>query len=294
MLKRSSIILVMNKLTIAERSQVIRCLVEGNSIRSTERITGVTKKAIIRLLVQAGEVCRIYQDGALRNLACKRVQCDEIWSFCGAKEKNTSPEKKLKGWGDVWTWTAIDADSKLVLSWLVGNRDASCATRFMHDVASRIKNRIQLTSDGYKAYFDAIEDAFVGEIDYAILVKIYGRHSNEAQTRYSPAECIGLKIEIRNGDPDPGHISTSYVERQNLSMRMHMRRFTRLTNAFSKKVQNHASAVALHFMYYNFCRVHQTLRVTPAMEAGIETRVWEIEDIVALVEAQERVKAKTA
>ena len=280
----------MNRLDNAKRSQVIRCLVEGTSIRATVRMTGVAKKTVMRLLCEIGEVCREFQDSAFNGLTCRRVEADEIWSFCGSKEKNTKAEKREQGWGDVWTWVAIDGDSKLVMSWLVGKRDAACAHRFMEDVASRIKNRIQLTTDGYKAYFDAVEDAFLGDIDYAMLHKIYGRQSSEAQQRYSPAQCIGIRVSIQNGDPDPKYISTSYIERQNLTMRMQMRRFTRLTNAFSKKIENHAAAIALHYMHYNFCRIHQTLRITPAMAAGITDRVWDAEDVVRLLEEKEKAR----
>lgn len=273
----------MNRLDNKTRSQVIRCLVEGNSIRSTERLTGVTKKAITRLLVEIGDVCRRYQDEHLRNLSCKHIQVDEIWSFCGAKEKNTSPDKKMQGWGDVWTWTAIDADTKLMASWQIGDKSVRCAKQFMNDLASRLSHRVQLTSDGNRAYLYAVDDAFGTEIDFAVLQKIYGAPV-EGQRHYSPMQCIGIKIEKVMGDPDPEHISTSYVERANLSMRMGMRRFTRLTNAFSKKLQNHAAAIALYFMFYNFARVHQTLRVTPAMEAGIADHVWSLEEIVALLD----------
>ena len=275
-----------NRLDTKARAQVIRCLAEGNSIRSTVRITGVAKNTIIKLLLDVAEVCREFQDATIRNLTCKRIEADEIWSFCGAKEKNAKPEKKNQGWGDVWTWTAIDADSKLVVSWLVGDRTSACATKFMKDVAGRVKNRIQLTTDGFKPYFWAVDDAFAGEIDYAVLVKIYGKlPGNDQETRYSPAQCIGMKMDIVNGDPDLSLASTSYVERQNLTMRMSMRRFTRLTNGFSKKVANHAAAVSLYFFHYNFCRVHQTLRVTPAMEAGIADHVMDHEELIAMMDA---------
>jgi IS1 family transposase len=286
---------IMNKLTTSERAQVIRCLVDGNSIRATERITGVTKKAITRLLVQIGEVCRQYQDERFRNLTCQRLQLDEIWSFCGSKERNTKAEKKAQGWGDVWTWTAIDADTKLIPSWLIGKRDSECATEFVLDLAARLKSRVQITSDGHRAYVVAIEAAFGSDVDFAQLIKIYGKPlGKDAETRYSPPECIGIETKIIIGDPDMGHVSTSYVERANLSIRMQVRRFTRLTNAFSKKLANHAAAFALYMMFYNFARVHQTLRVTPAMAAGVSDHVWDIEEIVGLLEAQEKVQAKTA
>jgi len=213
------------------------------------------------------------------------IEADEIWAFCGSKEKNTKAEKKAQGWGDVWTWTAIDADTKLLVSYLVGDRNASCATKFMRDVASRVKNRIQLTTDGFKPYFWAVDDAFAGEIDYAVLIKIYGKlPGNDQETRYSPAQCIGMKIDAVNGDPDLALASTSYVERNNLTMRMSMRRFTRLTNGFSKKVENQAHAIALHFAYYNFVKIHSTLKTTPAMAAGVTNRLWEIEDLLALLD----------
>jgi IS1 family transposase len=252
-------------------------------------MTGVARMTIGKLLVDLGTACARFQDATIRNLTTKRIECDEIWAFCGSKEKNASLEKKAQGWGDIWTWTAIDVDSKLIVSWLVGNHDSSCATRFMKDVASRLKNRVQLTTDGFKPYFWAVDDAFVGEVDYAVLQKIYGKASGQDnETRYSPAKCIGIKLDVVNGDPDPALISTSYVERQNLTMRMHMRRFTRLTNGFSKKVANHAHACALHFAYYNFCKIHQTLRTTPAMAAGVTGRLWEIEDLLALLAEKDK------
>jgi IS1 family transposase len=220
-----------------------------------------------------------YQDETLRHLPCKRLQCDEIWAFVGGKDENLSDEKKEAGLGSVWTWTCIDADTKLIPSWLVGSRDTGTAYEFMSDVASRKRNRVQLTTDGHKPYLLAVEGAFGADIDYATLTKIYG-NDPEGEKRYSPAKCLGMKCDVVSGDPSPKHISTSYVERQNLTMRMSMRRFTRLTNAFSKKVENHAAAVALYFMFYNFARVHQGLRVTPAMEAGIADHVWSIEEII--------------
>ena len=228
------------------------------------------------------------QDKAFQDLTCKRVQVDEIWSFCYSKAKNVPTEKQSQfGYGDVWTWVAIDADTKLVPSWLIGNRDAICATEFITDLRDRISSRIQLTSDGHKPYLIAVEAAFGDDVDFATLQKIYGKASVTDERRYSPAQCIGIKMDSVIGDPDLDHVSTSFVERQNLTMRMHMRRFTRLTNGFSKKVLNHAAAIALHYMNYNFCKVHKTLRVTPAMEAGVASRVWDVEDIVALLEAVE-------
>jgi len=284
MLERSSYIMSMNTLSTEKRCQVVAALVEGNSIRATVRMTGVSKGTVLKLLVDLGLVCDSYQRSVLVNLKCKRIQCDEIWSFCYAKQKNVPIAKRGQyGYGDVWTWTALDADSKLMVSWLVGERDAGYAMEFMSDVAKRLIMRVQLTTDGLKAYLIAVEDAFGCEIDYAQLVKIYGV-SPEGEKRYSPAECLGCEKHAVTGFPDPKHISTSYVERQNLTMRMSMRRFTRLTNAFSKKVENLEAAVALHFMWYNFGRVHQTLRVTPAMEAGVSDHVWSVREIVALLE----------
>lgn len=272
----------MNRLTTEQQTRVVAALVEGNSIRSTARMTGVARNTITTLLLDLAEACAGYHDRYVRNLKVQRLQCDEIWNFVGAKAKNTTPEKKAEGWGDTWTWTAIDADTKLCVSYLVGGRDAGWATEFMQDCANRIANRVQITTDGHRAYLEAVENAFGADIDYAQLQKIYGA-SMENETRYSPARCIGCDMKVVSGNPDPKHVSTSFVERQNLSMRMSIRRFTRLTNAFSKKVENHAAAVALWFMYYNFARVHQTLRVTPAMEAGISNHVWTIEELVSLL-----------
>ncbi len=273
----------MNKLSNAHRAQIVRALVEGNSIRATCRMTDTAKGTVLKLLAEAGAACGTYQRAHLRNLSCRRVQVDEIWSFVGVKEKNRPErERGQYGRGDVWTWAAIDAESKIVPTWLVGPRDVQAAREFMFDLSLRIAGRFQLTSDGHSAYPDAVERAFGREIDYAALVKLYGA-SPEAETRYSPAQCIGCQRRRVSGKPDPRHVSTSFVERQNLTMRMSMRRFTRLTNAFSKKVENHAAAVALHFCYYNFCRIHQSLRVTPAMAAGVTTKLWDVEDIVALL-----------
>jgi IS1 family transposase len=274
----------MNKLTQAKRVQVIAALVEGNSIRATCRMADVAKGTVLKLLVDLGTACREYQDRMLRNLTCKKIQCDEAWSFCYAKEKNLPEELKGKlGFGDVWTWTAIDADTKLIASYLVGGRSASYARKFIDDLASRLAHRVQLTTDGHKAYLTAVESAFGAEVDYAMLDKIYNAPPNKGTTRYSPAECCGArKIKVK-GNPDMRQVSTSFVERQNLTMRMSMRRMTRLTNAFSKKIENQAHAVALHFMHYNFARIHQTLRVTPAMEAGIADHVWSLEEIADLL-----------
>ncbi len=273
---------LMNKLSTAKRVAVVSALVEGCSIRSTVRMTGVSKNTIGKLLLQLGAACARYQDETLRNLLCKRLQADEIWSFVGGKDKNLSSEKKEAGLGSIWTWTIICADTKLIPSWMVGSRDAESAYEFMQDVAGRLRNRVQLTTDGHKPYLEAVEAAFGADIDYAMLQKIYGAEPG-SETRYSPAVCLGTKVEEITGSPNRKHISTSYVERQNLTMRMSMRRFTRLTNAFSKKVENHAAAIALYFMCYNFGRVHQTLRVTPAMEAGVASHVWSIEEIVGLL-----------
>jgi IS1 family transposase len=272
----------MNRLSAPNRARVVASLVEGNSIRATIRMTGVAKNTIVKLLVDLGAACSKFQDEKIRNVRARRVQCDEIWSFVGSKEKNTSHEKKAEGCGDCWTWTALDADTKLMISFRLGDRTLATAYDFMHDVAERISNRIQLTTDGHRVYLEAVESAFGLEIDYAMLNKVY-RANPEGQTRDSPAKCIGVTSAVVSGDPDPKHVSTSCVERSNLTMRMSIRRFTRLTNAFSKKLENHAAMVALFFMYYNFDRVHQTLRVTPAMEAGIADHVWSIEEIVALL-----------
>lgn len=272
----------MNTLSMDKKVAVITALVEGCSVRATSRMTGVAKGTILRLLADVGQACAHYQDAALRNISAKRVQIDEIWSFVEAKQKNVTAKMAAeKICGDVWTFVAIEAQTKLVISWLVGRRDAGCATEFLQDVEKRLSNRIQLTTDGHKMYLNAVIDAFADEIDYAQLVKIYG-NDPEGQKRHSPAQCLGAdKIEVL-GSPDPKHISTSFVERQNLTMRMQMRRFTRLTNAFSKKIDNHMHQIALFCMWYNLARVHQTLRVTPAMEAGISQHVWSICEIVQL------------
>jgi IS1 family transposase len=269
----------MNRLKRAKQAEIIAALTEGCSISSTSRMTGVSKVTILKLICDLGSACAEYQDRALRNLKCKRLQCDEVWQFCYAKEKNVPADKKGQfGYGDVWTWAAIDADTKLVPAFMVGNRDAKSATMFIDDLKSRLASRVQLTTDGLKVYLEAVEGAFGADIDYAMLIKIYG--SSQEEVRYSPAECIGTETKIIQGKPDMKHVSTSYVERQNLTMRMSMRRFTRLTNGFSKKIENHAYAVAIYFMHYNFCRVHKSLRVTPAMEAGLTDHVWTIEEML--------------
>jgi IS1 family transposase len=275
---------LMNQLSTAKRVQVIAALVEGSSIRSTERMTGVAKHTILRLLAEIGAACAHFQDICLTDLPCEHIQADEIWSFCHAKEKNLRAELRgTFGYGDVWTWTAICADCKLVPCWLVGLRDADYASVFMHDLKRRLNHRVQLTTDGHRAYLEAVESAFGAEIDYAMLIKLYGSPP-ESETRYSPSECIGVRSEHIQGNPEFDHISTSYAERHNLTMRMAMRRFTRLTNAFSKKVENLQHATSLYFMYYNFARIHSTLRVTPAMEAGITRHVWTIEEILSLLD----------
>jgi IS1 family transposase len=277
----------MNKLDATKRAQAIAALVEGSSVRAVSRMTGISRNTLLSLVVDAGAACAEFQDKALRNLKCKRIQADEIWQYCYAKDKNVPPEMKgTFGIGSVWTWTAIDADTKLVCSWMVGNRDMYAAYEFMKDLQGRLANRVQLTTDGHASYLQAVDATFGHDIDFAQLVKIYGE-SPEAEKRYSPAKCLGAKKNEITGDPDKKHISTSYIERQNLTMRMHMRRFTRLTNGFSKKLENHIAAISLHFMYYNFVRVHQTLRVTPAMAAGVTDRLWEIADIVRLMDERE-------
>jgi IS1 family transposase len=273
----------MNRLSTAKRAQVIGALVEGNSINSTCRMLGVGKHTVLRLLEDAGIACATFHDFYVRNVRVRRLQCDEIWSFVGANAKNVSPEREPEGWGDVWTWTGIDADTKLCVSWLVGGRDAGWAYDFMRDCAERIRGRVQLTTDAHKAYLSAVEGAFGCDVDYAQLQKIYGAPTDAEQRRYSPAKCIGTDMKVVSGDPDPMHVSRSYVERQNLSMRMGMRRFTRLTNGFSKKLANHAHQVAVYFFHYNFCRIHKTLRVTPAMEAGLTDHVWTLEQLCDLI-----------
>ncbi len=277
---------IMNKLDTKRRVQVVAALVEGNSLRATARMTGVARMTVEKLLRDLGHVCAMYQDVTLRNLPCKRIQVDEIWSFVYAKQKRVTAEMLKKHGpeiGDVWTWTAICAETKIIPSFLVGGRDAGYATEFIQDLAGRLANRVQLTSDGLKVYLDAVEDAFGADVDYAMLVKHYGAEP-DAEKRYSPAKCTGTTKLPMTGTPNIKHISTSYVERQNLTMRMGMRRFTRLTNAFSKKIDNHRHSVALHFMYYNFVRIHQTLRTTPAMAAGVTDKLWEISDMVALLD----------
>ncbi len=279
----------MRKLGQKQRAQILHMLCEGNSIRSIERMTGCSKNTISKLLVDAGKACSVYHDEHVRNLECRRIQCDEIWSFTYSKQKNVATAKAApEGAGDTWTWTALDADSKLIVSYLVGGRDSEYAIEFMDDVAARLANRVQITTDGHKAYLEAVEGAFGGDVDYAQLVKMYGSAPEAMKGRYSPAECTGIRKRRVEGNPAKEDVSTSYVERSNLTMRMHMRRFTRLTNGFSKKIENHAYAVALHMMYYNFVRQHKSLDgLSPAMAAGVSDRLWDMSDIVALVEAAE-------
>lgn len=275
----------MNKLSKEEKVRVVACLVEGNSLRATVRMTGIHRTTIQNLLLELGAACSAYQDKTFVNLKCQRIQCDEIWSFVYAKDKNVpSDMKKEKGIGSVWTWVALCPDTKLVPCWFVASRDAGAAYHFMHDLKGRLANRVQLTTDGHKAYLTAVESAFGAEVDYAMLQKIYGNAPQEGEARYSPAQCMGARKAVISGNPDFKHVSTSHTERQNLTMRMQMRRFTRLTNAFSKKIENHEAAIALHYMYYNFARIHQTLRVTPAMQAGVSGHVWSLEEIVNLLQ----------
>lgn len=272
----------MNRLSAGKRSQVVTALIEGNSVRSTCRMTGIAKGTVLSLIASLGKACAEYHDEHVRNVSTRRIQADEVWSFVGAKQKNVT-EQTANKWGDVWTWTALDADTKLIVSYLVGQRGAAWADVFLKDVASRVSNRIQLTTDGHHVYVDAVESAFGADVDYAMLIKLYGSPTN-LDTRYSPGEVIGIDMRVVTGSPNPRHISTSYVERQNLTMRMSMRRFTRLTNGFSKKLENHEHMLAIYFMYYNFSRVHKTLRVTPAMEAGLSDHIWSILEIVELME----------
>lgn len=282
----------MNKLDTAKRAQVLTLLIEGMSLRATARAADVSYNTVCKLFADAGRVCADYQDKALRDLPCKRLQLDEIWSFVYAKQKNVGTARAApQDAGDAWTWVAIDADTKLVPSWRVGDRSSETAIAFADDLASRLRNRVQITTDGHKAYLEAIEGAFGADVDYAMLVKVYGQTS-EGQRRYSPPVCNGAHKHRIEGNPDRKHVSTSFVERQNLTMRMSIRRFTRLTNAFSKKLENHALSVALHYMHYNFCRIHKTLRVTPAMAAGVTDKVWDVSDIATLIAAQEAPVAK--
>jgi len=277
----------MNKLPVAKRAQILSMLCEGSSMRSVSRLADVSINTVSKLLVDAGRLCAAFHDDQVRNVKAQRVQVDEIWSFTYAKAKNVAKAKKAPtGAGDTWTWTGLDADSKLIVSWLVGPRDAGSAFTFTSDLKARLANRVQLTSDGLRLYLDAVEDVFGADVDYAQLVKLYGA-SGENETRYSPAKCIGCISKEITGAPDAKHISTSYVERQNLTMRMHMRRFTRLTNGFSKKLDNHVHMIALYTVFYNFTKIHKTLRVTPAMQAGLTDHLWDMEEVVRLLEKVE-------
>ena len=275
--------MVMNRLTIQQRAAILGMLVEGNSLRSCARMADVSLNTVTKLLVDLGAACEQFHNEHVNNVRVRRLQCDEIWSFVGSKAKNTTPEKKAEGCGDAWTWIGLDADTKLCLSFLVGGRDSSWASAFMEDCASRIVGRVQVTTDGHRAYLEAVEGAFGVDCDYAMLVKVYGKSQDEV--RYSPAECVGCHTVTVTGNPDPAHVSTSYVERHNLTMRMSMRRFTRLTNAFSKKIQNHAAMVAIHAVHYNFVRMHKSLRCSPAMAADLSKTLWSLEDMILMADS---------
>jgi IS1 family transposase len=287
--------LLMNKLTHDQRTQVVNCLIEGCSIRATVRMTGVSKKTVMRVLVGVGAVCEDYQDRTLRNLSCRRIQVDELWGFNYCKQKTVTPEiaERIPGAGDIWLWVSIDADTKLVASWRLGDRGTATASEFINDLSHRLSNRVQLTSDGHRVYLTAVEDAFGSDIDYPMLVKLYGNDA-EKEVRYSPAQCIGYMTTVISGNPKPEHISTSFVERQNWSVRTTMRRYTRLSNGFSRKIENHAAAVALNYFAYNFIKIHRTLRTSPAMAAGVTDRLWEVSDLVTLWESYERDAEKAA
>lgn len=277
----------MNKLPLAKRVQILSMLCEGSSMRSISRVTDVSINTVTKLLVDAGETCLALHDELVRDVRASRIQCDEIWSFCYAKEKNVEKAKAAgEDAGDVWTWTALDADTKLIVSYFVGDRSGQSAIALMDDLRARLENRVQITTDGHKAYLEAVEGAFGGDVDYAQLIKLYGDVPEAHKGRYSPADCTGIKKNRVEGSPDMKHVSTSYVERQNLNMRMGMRRFTRLTNAFSKKLENHIHALALYFMFYNFVRIHKTLKVTPAMAAKVTDRLWSMEDIALAIDAR--------
>ncbi len=274
-----------NVLRTEKRAAIIAALVEGMSVRGAARMLDVSKDTVGKLSLELGEACIRYMDETLRGLPCKRLQIDEVWAFCYAKAKNVPEHKRGEfGYGDLWAFTAVDADSKLIPTFLVGSRDAGCATEFMQDVASRLVNRVQITTDGHRMYLQAVEDAFSGAVDFAQLVKVYGAAPEGPEVRYSPAECLGCQKVAIQGDPDPAHVSTSYVERHNLTLRMGIRRYTRLTNAHSKKLRNHTAALGLFLCFYNFVRIHQTIRVTPAMAAGVTPHIWKIEDLIGLMD----------
>src|SRR5271157_1941389 len=281
-------ILSMNRLSITERAQILGMLVEGNSLRSCARMADVSVITVMKLLVDMGRACEQFHHEHVVNVRLGRLQCDEIWCFVGAKAKNVRPEQKAQGWGDTWTWTGLDADTKLCVSYLVGGRDADWAMDFMLDCAARIKGRVQVTTDGHKAYLEAVETAFGADCDYAMFQKIYGAPSDEETRRYSPARCIGCDMKVVSGDPDPRHVSTSFVERQNWTVRTNMRRYTRLSNGFSRSLRNHAASTALNYFAYNFIKIHRTLRMTPAKAAGVTGRLWDVSDLVALWEQYER------
>ena len=285
----------MNRLDNEKRVQVISCLIEGCSIRSTVRMTGVAKKTVMRVLVEVGEVCANYQDRVFHNLSTRRLQLDEMWAWIYCKEKNRTEEiaKKHPDSGDVWLWVAMDADTKLVPSWMLGQRDTVTATAFVSDLASRLSNRVQITTDGHRPYLEAVENAFGMEVDYSILQKIYGSVL-ENETRYSPAKCIGIDVRHVSGSPDPKHVSTSYIERQNWTVRTKMRRYTLLSNGFSRKLRNHAAATALNYFAYNFIQIHSTLRTSPAMAAGVTDQLWDVADLVALWESYEKQESNAA
>lgn len=282
----------MNKLTREQRIRVVNCLIEGCSIRATVRMTGIAKKTVMRLLYEVGSFCESYQDRVLRNLPCRRIQVDELWGFNYCKEKNLTEEiaERIPSAGDVWLWVAIDPETKLVPCWQLGGRDAGTAFSFIHDLKDRLSSRIQLTSDGHRVYLTAVESAFGSDVDYAMLVKVYGNDPRESETRYSPGEVIGTQLAVISGNPNPKHISTSMIERQNWSVRTAMRRYTRLSNGFSRKIENHEAAVALNYFAYNFIKVHRTLRVSPAMAAGVTDRLFDVADLVDLWEADEKAR----
>ena len=283
----------MNRLNNKDRANILKMICEGMGINAACRVSGASKNTVLKLLADVGAVSAMYLDDNIKGLKSKRVECDEIWSFCYSKQKNvaaatSAPDEA----GDVWTWTAIDVDTKLIVSYLVGGRDAEYASAFLDDLRSRIDTRIQLTTDGHKAYLNAVEDAFGADVDYAQLIKVFGNAPDGGKGRYSPAECTGIKKQVISGNPDMSKVSTSYIERSNLTMRMHNRRFTRLTNGFSKKFENHLHAISLFTMHYNYCKIHKTLRVTPAMEAGLTDHIWELEEVIGLLFQNEKAKKR--